>query len=484
MRALRTIAAIILSLALIILPLGAPLCVALLSPSEYSDSFVGILDEKYDRLNSIEGEKIVVVGGSSVAFGLDSERLESYTGMPVVNFGLYAALGTKLMLDLSLSGIGEGDIVIISPETDIQTMSLYFNADTTLKAMDGNFYMLRDVAVKNIPSLVGSVWNFSSEKLSLMRKEDGESSSDEIYLSKYFNEYGDFALYERRENVMPTYYDPNTAITLDKSHYESNSDVGEFIDYLGEYIAKCKKKGATVYYSYAPMNEMALSGSSTEENIAEFDEWLRRELDCPIIGEIDESILEAGYFFDTNFHLNDAGAFVRTLRLARALRLEHGIASGIIKDEEPKAPELPGYDVLFDGEDDNAKYFTFTLMDNGAYAISGLSELGKTMTSLTIPLGYDGKKVMSVYKGAFENSSLVSLTVTADTNLIRFENEAFKGASRLRDLWIHLPNADLIAPPIDFIGVHNAFRVHVPSDSNYSDHYYWGDRKLTFVFDA
>ena len=91
---------IIAAILVIVLPVGILLGMLFMLPSQYSNTFVGELDEKYNRLMEIDEPKIIVVGGSSVAFGLESEIIEEYTGMPVVNFGLYAALGTKVMLDL------------------------------------------------------------------------------------------------------------------------------------------------------------------------------------------------------------------------------------------------------------------------------------------------------------------------------------------------------------------------------------------------
>lgn len=84
-------------------------------PAVYDDTFVGELSEKYDRLCSIESKKIVIVGGSSTAFGLDSRMIEDELGYEVVNFGLYADLGTKLMMDLSRASVNEGDIFILAP---------------------------------------------------------------------------------------------------------------------------------------------------------------------------------------------------------------------------------------------------------------------------------------------------------------------------------------------------------------------------------
>ena len=136
MKKLKISLAIALSLLSILSVILFPFIVAVLAPPVYSNTFVGVLDEKVDRLATVEGKKVVVIGGSSVAFGLDSALMEEHLGMPVVNFGLYAAIGTKAMLDLSLPHIGEGDIVVLAPETDAQTLSLYFHGGNMWKAVD------------------------------------------------------------------------------------------------------------------------------------------------------------------------------------------------------------------------------------------------------------------------------------------------------------------------------------------------------------
>ena len=125
---------------LTILILIAPLCIVtattLTAPCQYDKTFLAELTHKHERLKSINEEKIVLIGGSSLAFGLDSKKLEEYTGRPVVNYGLYATIGTKAMLDMSRSHINEGDIVVICPETDKQTYSLYYNAHSMWQAID------------------------------------------------------------------------------------------------------------------------------------------------------------------------------------------------------------------------------------------------------------------------------------------------------------------------------------------------------------
>jgi len=197
----KKILAVVIAVVLIISPFVFVTVFAMALPPQYSDTFFGALNEKYDRLNDTEGEKIVVVGGSSVAFGLDSARLEAYTGMPVVNFGLYADLGTKIMLDLSLSGISEGDIVILAPELDTHSLSLYFNNKSALSALDDDYSMMRHLPMGDKLSCLGAMYPFALDKYSRYTS-DTKTAVDTVYRAEYFNEYGDFAL-DREENTMP-----------------------------------------------------------------------------------------------------------------------------------------------------------------------------------------------------------------------------------------------------------------------------------------
>ena len=68
-------------------------------PEYYGESYYAELPAMVEKLKTTQGPKIVLVGGSNVAFGVDSALMEdllsqageSYT---VCNFGLYAAVGT------------------------------------------------------------------------------------------------------------------------------------------------------------------------------------------------------------------------------------------------------------------------------------------------------------------------------------------------------------------------------------------------------
>lgn len=474
MKKITKILLAILSFVLVISPLLMLILTATLTPPQYSDTFVGRLNEKCDYLASLEGEKIVVVGGSSVAFGLDSATLEEYTGMPVVNFGLYAALGTKLMLDLSRKDIGEGDVVVIAPELDAQTMSMYFSSETTLQAIDDDYSLAWRVrGADNKFSMVGALWKHVGNKLEYLR--DGAPNPSGVYNSKNFNEYGDL-VYNREGNVMDLYYDPNTEIVLDETILDE-----EFIEYLNEYIKFCERRGATVYFSYCPMNELALKPGTDANTTAAFDAMLREKINCEFISSIDDYILGAGYFYDTNFHLNDTGVIYRTQKLAEDINLARSNPY-FISATLPEEPKLADNLVFVEGVDENERYFTYSKLENGNWEISGLTDEGRAASVLTIPRSVQIEKtgmgigVTSIGAGAFSGASAEQIIIPEDTNLRQIMNGAFEGADSVKALKIKYATAENIFPPTDnFSGAAQDFVIYVPDGSDYTSDYNWSE---------
>jgi len=70
--------------------------------------------EKY--LRQIKKRKILVAGGSSALFGIDTKQIESSTGIPTVNIGVSAFLGIDYILENAKKRLKPGDVVILSIE--------------------------------------------------------------------------------------------------------------------------------------------------------------------------------------------------------------------------------------------------------------------------------------------------------------------------------------------------------------------------------
>lgn len=466
MKKTKTILVAVLLILAILSVLLLPALAAILTPPVYSSTFVGVLDEKVERLSSIEGKKVVVIGGSSVAFGLDSALMEEYLGMPVVNFGLYAAIGTKAMLDLSLPHIGEGDIVVLAPETDPQTLSLYFNGENMWKAIDDAPSLFFDLRGDSKKEMLGSLYAHAADKLSVLLSDPLDPPG--VYNSKSFNAYGDVS-YPRERNVMTLYYDPNTPIEPTPSIVSE-----DFIAYVNEYIALCERKGATVYYSYAPMNAAAMAPSVTEESLQAFADHLEKSILCEHISMIDSYVLDPAYFYDTNYHLNDAGVRLRTKMLIEDIRFAKGDYQAVNIDV-PEKPALPNADIKFFETDENSQYFVYETLQIGAkkgsLAIVGLTELGKKQKALTIPLGADHLKITYLGKNAFAGGIAETVTIPENANLRDIATGAFDGSS-VRRLYIRYEfenDADELSPPASFGNT----EVFVPKNSVYLTHYDW-----------
>lgn len=295
-------------------------------PVQFGDTFMGELKSKYERLKETSGKRIVLVGGSGVAFDCDSALMDDFfPSYEIVNFGMYAGLGTKAVMDLSENYIHEGDIVILSPEQGEQTFSDYFNGEYMWQAADGAFGMLRDLKSENFDAMLGNFPRFALEKLNYVMKGQ-KPQTDSIYQKKSFNIYGDIELDTCRENILPNGYDVNQKVRFTEDVVQP-----EFMDYMNDWAKRLEKKGAVVWYRYCPVNKLSVEDM---DDLAAYDVFLRQKLDFPVIGNPENSLMEAEWFFDTNFHLNQPGKEVNTVQLIRDMK-------AMLGDDRAVTVELP-----------------------------------------------------------------------------------------------------------------------------------------------
>lgn len=431
----------------VLTPLLLILGIALVAPSQSSESYYGALDEKVERLYSVKGPKLVVIGGSSVAFGLDSELLETYSGLTAVNFGLYADLGTKLMLELAEDAIGQGDVILISPELSSQALSLYFNGASTWRAFDDDPALLRHLDKGDLASMWGALWGFSSEKLQDLLF--GAPTPTGVYASRNFNEWGDVSFLDENGREL------RTTNVIGGSYYQSHTpinpsiDVWEpaFLDYLNAYIEKAEAKGARVYFAYCPMNRFAISdesgacigqGALPSERIEEYEAALREALDCEILGSFTDYVYEPNYFYDSNFHLNAAGVSLHSRRLLSDLLARLDSDSEPPEIDGERFPLLPMPELrVVEGIDPTRVYtdgdFLFQIALSGEATIVGVSESGLEKPLLAVPRGVKAEgvdyPVTAVGDRAFSECRVTETVVFGPAFLSSIGNRIFSGSS-------------------------------------------------------
>lgn len=280
-------------------------------PAKYEATFLGELKEKCRRLEETEGKRIILVGGSGIAFGYDSLMLEeAFPEYQVANFGMYAGLGTKVMLDLSEDAVRENDIVILSPEQEVQTLSDYFNGEAVWQAADGAFPLLFKIKRENWGQMLGTLPGFAADKFRYCLQ--GTAPEPEgVYRKDMFNVYGDMDTRLCVHNIMAKGYDPNTTVRFTEDVWQE-----EFIEYMNDYALHLEEQGAKVWYRFCPVNALAVEPG----DISAYYETLQARLDFPIIGNPNDSIMDAEWFYDTNFHLNSSGKTVNTIQCIRDIK--------------------------------------------------------------------------------------------------------------------------------------------------------------------
>lgn len=458
----------------ILIPVIVLSAICLFTPAQYGETFLGELSEKYERLKTVDGDKIALIGGSSLAFGIDSKTMEEYLDRPVVNFGLYATLGTKVMLDLSKSGVGKGDVVVICPEMDAQTLSLYFNAESMWQAVDSDPSLLFGIGFANLGDMAGGFWNYLTTKLEYAGGEGLNVTG--VYTKSAFNEYGDI-VYERPYNQMTLGYDPNKMISLTSDIFDP-----EFIEYVNSYVSWARLRGAEVYFSFPPMNEAAVE-TSEEKAIHEFYQFLYDNLNCEIISDVNDYVLDAGYFYDSNFHLNDAGVPIRTMLLVEDIRRALGNTEAV-EIVYPEIPEVPVAEAP-DGEGEGSGEVDFTETDSGLFEyaefgtglmITGVIGDGTSLDTIVIPKTHNGKAVLALGEGAFENAKALE-TLVIYNNIVQIYDRFLKGCDTIEEIYIYNDSCNSISIGAELLdGINNKPSIRVPNEvfGTYVADYFWG----------
>lgn len=454
------------------------------APPQYDMSFYGGMKIKYDRLRNVKGNKIVVIGGSSVAFGLRSDIMERELNMPTVNFGLYANLGTKYMLDVAEDHINSGDIVIIAPEQNAQSLSLYFNAEAVWQSSDGNYKVLTEIDGDNFGDMAKAFLSFVGGKFGYWH--DGKKPCPNgVYNVHAFDKKGDI-VYPREHNVMKNGYDGGMTISFDNKVISDG-----FIRYLNSYRSRLAKKGARVLYSFCPMNAAAVEPLSTPKVQKQYYDHLTKKLDFSILGNPQTHMLESDWFYDSNFHLNDAGAVYYTTILAQELKAELGDFSPIVT-EVPSKPTVPNDDEHTQGTiskdlTDAAKIFELggvsvssengEVVLSGSWTVKGLTEYGKTLTEIVIPDTLAGLPVSTLSDGCFADGTTVQ-KITFGRNISTVGSGVFDGCSGLRGVYITSLDPNTYHPSPDvFVGAKVGCAFYVPKEVYASDYlvdYFWG----------
>ena len=269
--------------------------------SQYS--ILGALPDKHALLKKIHVEKIIILGGSNVSFGMNSKKLEERFKKPVVNMGIHAGLGLEYIVNDIKPYIKKGDQIVLMPEyehfyTDdfygeMELVSMVFDIEPNSKQLLTKqqwIHLLQYIPTYSAKKIKNYIPSLLNNKTKLV----------DIYHRNSFNEYGDAYIHWELPNQ--TY----SSATINNGNECINADI---IPFLKEFKLFVKKQGATLYL-FPPVIEQT-SFNHQKIIITKIAEELKNN-DIAFVSEPKNYCYPKNLFFNSYYHLNKIGVDKRT----------------------------------------------------------------------------------------------------------------------------------------------------------------------------
>lgn len=267
--------------------------------------------DKHALLRSTPGRRVILVGGSNVAFGYHSELFSDY-GLEPVNMGLNVGLGISFFVREVEDNVRKGDVVIISPEYSLFWVP--FSRDelwSLLERRPRSTCLLGPEHVKG--ALDHGLIYFTRKLKCAVHGLTTDHEFARLYRRSAFNKSGDFVAHYGRK----TSFD---VAVLEVDDAEEHTDFTVGLEGIERLSRRCKEVGATCYLSYPPLRPMAMDGG--RQTIGALDRALKSETTITVLGSPEDMVLPNTSFFDSGYHLNEAGSLERTRRVLRLLEAE------------------------------------------------------------------------------------------------------------------------------------------------------------------
>jgi hypothetical protein len=280
-------------------------------PANPSSYLSAILD-KHELLKLTPGHRVIMVGGSNIAFSLDSERLISLLDKPVINDGLHAGLGMRFILNDLVPFLHSGDAVVLSPE-----YSTFFN--DALEGNDLTMALLLEVYPQAVQSFEAPQYvRLLDFYITMLRARVLRLANiliytseikDPIYNRAAFNRYGDVIAHIGKQSVLKI---ENSAYISASTSYNMT-----VIDVFNRFARQASVKDAKVFLVFPASRKT--NCIATKSRFEQLENYLRKHLDFPVLSHPLDSCLDDVFFFDSRYHLNKEGRQLRTLQLAELL---------------------------------------------------------------------------------------------------------------------------------------------------------------------
>lgn len=274
----------------------------------FDTNYCSVIQNKYDYLINSNEPKIIILSGSSSAFGLNQKMLEDATGYKVANMGLHAGFGYLFPTELAKANINEGDIVLLGYEIGWNEENGFedFGTDLIMAGIDDNVTMYKHMPIYTWKNIIGYLLTYASKK-------NSNISAGGVYSSSAFDLSTGQMIYDRPDSIV---YDPQKHgnCTINGSSISEPS-----IKYLKELKKYIESRNANVYFIAYPILEDSISNEDRDALVS-LKLLEEKEIGIKYISNPTEYLMPANYMYDTIYHCNTEGETYRTKLLIEDLK--------------------------------------------------------------------------------------------------------------------------------------------------------------------
>lgn len=293
-----------------------------------STNYLAEAEAKHARLHTLAGPRVVLVGGSSAAFGYSSALLERELGLPVVNMGLMAGLGVEFMLAEVRPRLKAGDTVVFSFEYEHFARKRArggavagFDPDALEQVLEFRPSGVADLGWSHVRRLVSGqglklagnmarrLARCAARALSGASEPIGDASA-----RRGFNAHGDFIWHRgpQGETRRPA-VGVSERLVLDAEDFPNR----RVMALIAAETRRLRARGVRVTWSFPPRPAEVIRRQS--ELAGRLEEALRAVAGLEVLDTPAAQSYPLERFYDSENHLDGRGADERTTRLARSM---------------------------------------------------------------------------------------------------------------------------------------------------------------------
>ena len=277
-----------------------------------------IIDKKEEVLiENKTSKKIVIIGGSNVAFGIDSIKIENEFGIKAINFGCMAGIGPEILLSKINQHITSGDIVLFCWEYGLYRFKRTSTNFTYLNLIFGPYSDFRLNYSLIDRTRLSLTYPTSHLRDSIVVAYNSFVNTDIYKCPWFFDEYGNVR--SNQEQIIQKQELINSPLSPLMKELTITDVVAES---LTNFVHSSGDKNIQILSTWPNTfkHPKYFNNGNVEKNFSTINRFWQ-DLNVPMISTPKDSMFSAEFFHDTGYHLNTEGVRIRTEKLIENLKL-------------------------------------------------------------------------------------------------------------------------------------------------------------------